>query len=144
MLFSLSLFPPSQTLVQVPASLIKRCKSHFYDTGKGVSFVFGVNGWVWIYPSAMDVTTMPDSFSSASPSPLAAPAVRVTPEVRKRIARVRNCFQLLANNGVEISPQTVMAAFDLSVTGKVEPADLLTGEASAVIAEEVRKTIVSA
>lgn len=38
------------TLVQVPPSLVKRCKTHFLNLPCGATLILGNNGYVWISP----------------------------------------------------------------------------------------------
>ena len=38
------------TLVQVPPSLVKRCKTHFLNLPCGATVILGNNGYVWICP----------------------------------------------------------------------------------------------
>ena len=133
----------SQILVKVPPSLVKRCKSHFFNTELFVSFIFGVNGWVWIYPTASDLTATGNSAIPGDAPVASSASFVVSPEIRQRMARIRNCFQLLATYGIEISPNTVMKAYNLSAAGNVSPADVLAPEAAVVIADQVRKSLSS-
>ena len=38
------------TLVQVPPSLVKRCKTHFLNLPCGATVILGNNGYIWICP----------------------------------------------------------------------------------------------
>lgn len=48
------------TLVQVPPSLIKRCKTHFLNLPCGATAILGNNGYVWISPLDNEETTLTD------------------------------------------------------------------------------------
>ena len=127
-------FVPTQILVTVPAALVRRCKSHFHNTELGVSFVFGVNGVAWIYPSALDVVAA--QTGSDTPAPAAAP--RITAEVRSRMARVRNCSVVLAAHGVAVYPATVMAAYTASIDTGIAVTEMLTPGVAEGLAAKAR------
>ena len=118
----------------VPAALVRRCKSHFHNTELGVSFVFGVNGVAWIYPSALDVVAA--QTGGDTPAPAAAP--RITAEVRSRMARVRNCFVVLAAHGVAVYPATVMAAYTASIDTGIAVTEMLTPGVAEGLAAKAR------
>ena len=42
------------TLLTVPSSLVKRCKTHFHNMLCGASIILGNNGWVWVSPQVLD------------------------------------------------------------------------------------------
>ena len=103
-----------------------------------MSFIFGVNGWIWIYPSSTDVTVSGSTTSAGEFTKIEQPTLRIPPEIRQRMARVRNCILLLATYGIEVYPNSVMKAYNLSTEINVAPADLLVPEVAAVIADSVR------
>ena len=48
------------TLVQVPPSLVKRCKTHFLNLPCGATVILGNNGYVWISPFDNEEATLAD------------------------------------------------------------------------------------
>ena len=48
------------TLIQVPPSLVKRCKTHFLNLPCGASVILGNNGYVWISPLDNEEATLAD------------------------------------------------------------------------------------
>lgn len=134
--FSFVTFFSKQILVTVPSALVRRCKSHFHNTELGVSFVFGVNGVAWIYPSALDVVAGHTGDDGAAAAPLTTP--RISAEVRTRMARVRNCFVVLAAHGVAVYPATIMAAYTASVDTGVAVTEMLTPGVAEALAAKAR------
>lgn len=132
-------------LVAVPAALVKRCKSHFHACDFGVSFVLGVNGFVWVYPSSLDVAAVstPGEEDKAGTQQqqqqqqTSLPAVPA--EVRSRMARVRNSFAVLAMHGVMVSPATVLAAYSASERAGVPVPDMLRPSVSVMVAANARE-----
>eukprot|EP00727_Mastigamoeba_balamuthi_P001147 m51a1_g11029 putative exosome complex component rrp4-like (302) ;mRNA; r:422171-423311 len=123
------------TFVSVPAALVKRCKSHFIRTEYGVSVVLGNNGYIWVYPSAVD-----DAMAAQqSQGQYAEPAlVTVSPDLRSRMARVANSFTVLASHGVYVAPATVAAVYDESVRAGLSTSDMLRPTISATLAAAAR------
>ena len=48
------------TLVQVPPSLVKRCKTHFLNLPCGATVILGNNGYVWICPLNTEESMLTD------------------------------------------------------------------------------------
>ena len=93
-----------------------------------------MNGMAWIYPSSLDVVSTHDSSSTDSDRP----AVTINAEVRGRMARVRNCFVILAAYGVAIYPATVMAAYTASTDADVATTEMLDPHVAEAIAAKAR------
>lgn len=132
------------TLVEVPSSLIKRCKSHFCQCEFGVTFIFGVNGYIWIYPSEVDEfvkkyneTAKKGEDDDVTITPEMLPPVSA--EVRTRIARVKNCIVALAAHGVAIYPDTILAAYSAAEKSEVPVTEMLKPEISALLASNARE-----
>lgn len=49
-------------LVQVPSSLIKRCKTHFHNLPCGATVIFGHNGYIWLCPTISDPSEVTGGF----------------------------------------------------------------------------------
>ena len=132
-----------QVLVTVPSSLVRRCKSHFHNSEQGVSFVLGVNGHVWVYPSALDVVEQSTGALSEQQrqQQQQREGAKVGAEVRRRVARMRNCFVVLAARGVEISPTTAMAAYHAAVDKGLAPPEMLVPANADEIAEQARAAL---
>ncbi len=41
---------PQGTFLQVPPSLVKRCKTHYHNMPCGATVILGNNGYIWIGP----------------------------------------------------------------------------------------------
>lgn len=138
------------TLVEVPSSLIKRCKSHFCQCDFGVTFIFGVNGFIWIYPSEVDEFIKKFNESSKrngggggddDDDPTLTPDMLppVSAEVRTRIARLKNSIVALAANGVAIYPDTVLAAYSAAEKSEIPVTEILKPEISVLLASNARE-----
>ena len=55
------------TLVQVPPSLVKRCKTHFLNLPCGATVILGNNGYVWISPLDNEEATLTDGQTERFP-----------------------------------------------------------------------------
>lgn len=55
------------TLVQVPPSLVKRCKTHFHNLPCGATVILGNNGYVWISPLDDEEVTLTDGQTERLP-----------------------------------------------------------------------------
>ncbi|KAK7502120.1 hypothetical protein BaRGS_00006484 [Batillaria attramentaria] len=111
-------------LVQVPASLIKRRKTHFHNLPCGASIVLGNNGSVWLAP------TINDSENTGGYTVDFAPVSR---NDREAIARLRNCVLALADHTMLLYDTCIMYAYEESL--RFESKDLLKAEVAAEIAE---------
>lgn len=126
------------TFVEVPSALIKRCKSHFFQCEFGVTFIFGVNGYIWIYPSAADEAKKRYDgdddviIESKKTTP-------ISPEVRMRIARLKNCIVALAAHGVAIYPDTILAAYTAAEKAETPVTEMLKPEISVLLASNARE-----
>jgi exosome complex component RRP4 len=102
------------TLVAVAAKLVKRSKAHFHSLPCGVAVVLGTNGYVWVgVPPVVPDAGMDEAAAAAL---LAAHAARaVPPELRERIARVRNAIVALAQQHVQLFDVTLALAYDDSL-----------------------------
>lgn len=134
------------TFVEVPSSLIKRCKSHFFQCEFGVTFIFGVNGYIWIYSSEVDEFikkynetakkgTADDEDVMITPDMLPP----VSAEVRTRIARLKNCIVALAAHGVAIYPDTILAAYTAAEKSEIPVTEMLKPEISVLLASNARE-----
>lgn len=132
-------------LVEVPSALIKRCKSHFCQCEFGVTFIFGVNGYVWIYPSELDEFAKKFAESSNGGDDEDEPTLTVdvlppvSAEVRTRMARLRNCIIALAAHGVAIYPDTVLAAYRSAEKSEVPVTEMLKPEIASLLASCARE-----
>ena len=54
------------TLIQVPPTLVKRCKTHFHNLPCGATVILGNNGFIWISPLVDDDLTPVGSADEAA------------------------------------------------------------------------------
>uniref|UniRef100_A0A0N4ZH35 KH_dom_type_1 domain-containing protein n=1 Tax=Parastrongyloides trichosuri TaxID=131310 RepID=A0A0N4ZH35_PARTI len=94
-------------LVKVPFYLVKRSKSHLFKHERGVSFVFGCNGSIWVYPSDPKNSDLAIGWSSD-------PHNDVPKELMLDTIRFANCVKILATYHLDINDWTVSKAFELS------------------------------
>lgn len=127
------------TLVQVPPSLVKRCKTHFLNLPCGATVILGNNGYVWISP-------LNDEEASLTEGQTDRLAVKDTPpkEIqdsdRETIARLRNCVITLTEHGVMLFTSSLQYAYDASLRHSVK--DLLKPEIQEDIADTVRQRLI--
>jgi exosome complex component RRP4 len=129
--------------VRVPPSLMKRSKTHFNALPMGIDAILGINGYIWLTPTLSDeekdalaaaaAARKPDSASASASLP--PPSKPVSPEVRERLARVRNVIQALVHKFLPISPDTIVEVYKQSI--KFAPKDLLKPD----IVEQITKTV---
>lgn len=97
--------------VRVQAELVKRAKKHFHMLRCGVHAILGNNGYIFLserIEQAGEGGVVDD------------PAV----DMRKRVARVRNCILALDREFIAIGPDTIMDVYDASVAAMVRLQDM--------------------
>ncbi|CAN8070530.1 unnamed protein product [Agarophyton chilense] len=90
-------------LVTVQSELVKRAKKHFHELPCGVHTILGNNGYVFL--------------SSMQNGPLSV-------EMRRRIARVANSVLALDSEFIAIGPDTIMDAYETSISNSVQVKDM--------------------
>uniref|UniRef100_A0AC35THQ5 KH_dom_type_1 domain-containing protein n=1 Tax=Rhabditophanes sp. KR3021 TaxID=114890 RepID=A0AC35THQ5_9BILA len=93
-------------LVKVPFYLIRRSKSHQFKHSKGVSFVFGCNGWVWVYPA--------DPKSDLAIGWSTDAQCHIPKELMVETIRFANCIKILAAYHLDINDWTVSKTYEVS------------------------------
>jgi len=126
------------TLVQVPPSLVKRCKTHFLNFPCGATVILGNNGYVWICPLEEEEPTLTDNQTDRITADERPPQnIQVTD--RETIARLGNCVVTLADHGVTLFITSLQYAYDASLRHSVK--ELLKPEIQEEIAEVVRQRL---
>lgn len=97
--------------VTVQAELVKRAKKHFHELSCGVHAILGNNGYIFLSERLERA-----SEGGGVDDP--------TVEVRKRVARVRNCVLALDSEFIAIGPDTIMAVYEASVERGVRLEDM--------------------
>lgn len=124
----------------VPSSLIKRQKQHFQSLACGVDVILGCNGYIWITetPSEFEESYGVESLASTAlgGQDVKPKRVQVTEEGRERVARVRNCIQVLANMFIAIYPATILDVYLASVSLGLSAKNILNPE----VAQQVTQT----
>ncbi|KAL8625729.1 Exosome complex component RRP4 [Nucella lapillus] len=110
-------------LVQVPASLVKRRKTHFHTLPCGVKIILGNNGYIWLTPTVSESNT---GGYTVDLSP-------VSRNDREEIARLRNCVLALADQKMLLYDTSILYAYEES--RRFESKMLLKAEVAAEIAE---------
>jgi len=117
-------------LVEVAPSLMKRLKQHFHTFDFGVAAIFGLNGYVWVYPRSKDQVESDElndvarpagdeaSLASAAPPP-------PTAEQRERVCRVRNALVALNQLGLAVSPTSVAEVYHASLAANLHAKEML-------------------
>ncbi|EZG56704.1 putative exosome complex exonuclease [Gregarina niphandrodes] len=94
-------------MVAVPAPLVKRLAQHSCVLLGDVYVVLGNNGFVWIGTKPETTSTDTLNFVESKENRY----LSVTPDVRRKIARVRNAILLLADLNLLISPDSITTVF---------------------------------
>lgn len=126
------------TLVQVPPSLVKRCKTHFLNFPCGATVILGNNGYVWICPLEEEEPTLTDNQTERITAD-ERPPQNIQDTDRETIARLRNCVVTLADHGVTLLITSLQYAYDASLRHSVK--ELLKPEIQEEIAEVVRQRL---
>lgn len=126
------------TLVQVPPSLVKRCKTHFLNFPCGATVILGNNGYVWICPLEEEEPTLTDNQTDRITAE-ERPPQNIQDTDRETIARLRNCVVTLADHGVTLFITSLQYAYDASLRHSVK--ELLKPEIQEEIAEVVRQRL---
>eukprot|EP00127_Corallochytrium_limacisporum_P003193 Clim_evm42s147 gene=Clim_evmTU42s147 len=101
-------------IVVVPSILVLRRKNHFHDLGNGVHVILGLNGYIYVGPPTTKGTEGTRHLGDATREEdrKAAPVGR---DLRKAIARTRNCIRLLSHFGCPITDTTINYAYEASL-----------------------------
>ncbi|XP_073242323.1 exosome complex component RRP4-like [Porites lutea] len=126
------------TLVQVPPSLVKRCKTHFLNLPCGATVILGNNGYVWICPLNTEEAMLTDEQTDRL-TIVNEPPKQILDSDRETIARLRNCIVTLTENGVMLFNTSLQYAYDASMKHSVK--DLLKPEIQEEIADTVRQRL---
>jgi exosome complex RNA-binding protein Rrp4 len=115
-------------IVIVPAYLMKRLPQHYVSLPCGMDIIFGKNGFIWITRTVPeewkrqagnvdDITPLAETLQNLKIRHCKTP---LTKEERFVASRLHNAINLLAKNGVQISPETVFNVFQKSQELKLE------------------------
>jgi len=117
--------------VTVPASLVKRSKSHYHSLACGVDAIIGVNGYIWLAPSLSEEEKDQKALKGKDyvPKP-------VSGEARERVARVRNCIHALTAKFLPIHPDNILAVYKLAV--KFQCRDMLKPDVIATLTKSIQ------
>ena len=118
-------------LLMVPPTLVKRQKQHFHTLqcgGCSVSVILATNGLIWIAPNRRD-TGVADANGDRS-----APAMEAdspcTPAEREAVCRVHNAIKALVAVFVLITPASIEATVDTSLSLGLDAAAMLVGSSA--------------
>jgi len=121
------------SLVTVPASLIKRSKSHFTTLSCGVDLILGVNGYVWVSKHV-------EPTSTEDPTALYSDENQdISPSMRETIARVCNCITILARHNSLISETMIVYALEGSQSFSVK--EMINAEIASQIVQYAKTQI---
>ncbi|KAJ3338244.1 exosome non-catalytic core subunit rrp4 [Gonapodya sp. JEL0774] len=110
------------TLVTVPASLIRRSKSHFHALSSGVHLIVGLNGNIWVSKAAPRSTEEQDSemiYWGKNDDD-------ISDEIRLNIARTCNCIIALARCQVLINETLIFQMYEATLDLDVAVKDIVS------------------
>ncbi|XP_048587071.1 exosome complex component RRP4 [Nematostella vectensis] len=123
------------TLVKIPPTMVKRCKTHFHNLPCGATVIIGNNGYIFlstiITPEALGTDGM------AEPDQPDISEIRAAD--REMLARLRNCVVLLAHESILLFDSSLMYAYDESLKFSVK--ELLKPEVIEEIGTMVRQRL---
>ncbi|KXJ29635.1 exosome complex component RRP4 [Exaiptasia diaphana] len=125
------------TLVQVPPTMVKRCKTHFHNLQCGATVIMGNNGSVWISPLVKEQSVATDV--QEDQTLIDNTPQRISPTDRETISRLRNCVLALAEHSILLFDTSLMYAYEESIKYSVK--DLLKPEVKEEIANIVRQQL---
>lgn len=119
-------------LIIVPASLMKRLPQHNITLPWGIDVILGRNGYIWITRSIPDEWKMDESGVNDDAAPVAETLqllrtkhaeTPLLPDEIMRIARVRNCIEVLRVTESQVSSESIIHLYrrseELSMAPKV-------------------------
>ena len=108
-------------LVRCPSALIPRLKSHFITLPSGVELIIGLNGFVWVSAaSSKSVQTTDSDPSVAAEGIYSSLNDDIPPEKREAVARVVQCVDALAEQGVLLTEARIAASWEARLEGERE------------------------
>ena len=123
-------------LLNVPPTLVKRQKQHFHTLrcgGCNVRVILATNGLIWIAPDRPDTGAGDGSADRSAGIAADSPC---TPAEREAICRVHNAIKALVAVFVLITPASIEATVDTSLSLGLDAAAMLVGSS----AQSVRLT----
>ncbi|XP_066913739.1 exosome complex component RRP4-like [Clytia hemisphaerica] len=120
---------PQGIMFKVPASLIKRCKTHMHNLHCGATIILGNNGYVWIGPVMHDMDL----------SLREVKREKISKVDRESIARLRNCISAMASHGVLLYDTSITFAFEASL--KYDIKDLLKPDIQVELVDATRRNL---
>ena len=116
-------------MIKVPATLVKRCKTHMHNLHCGATIILGNNGYIWIGPVMHDMD-------------LSLREVKreiISKMDREAIARLRNCINALAKYGVLLYDTSITFAYEASL--KYDIKDLLKPDIQHELVDSTRRNL---
>ncbi|XP_031568847.1 exosome complex component RRP4-like [Actinia tenebrosa] len=123
------------TLVQIPPTMVKHCKTHFHNLQCGATVIMGNNGYIWISPLVQEQSVVNDT-QGEQPMVIDDTPQKITSADRDTIARLRNCVVALSEESILLFDTSLMYAYEESMKYSVK--DLLKPEVKEEIACAVR------
>jgi len=120
---------PQGIMFKVPASLIKRCKTHMHNLHCGATIILGNNGYVWIGPVMHDMDL----------SLREVKREKISKVDRESIARLRNCISAMSSHGVLLYDTSITFAFEASL--KYDIKDLLKPDIQVELVDATRRNL---
>jgi len=117
----------SGLFLTVPHALVKRSKNHFHTLPMGVDIILGTNGYIWITESKPP-TQMTSDVNMDEAEFVPEPVKLIGPEVRERMARVRNSILVLAHRYNSIHPKSILPIYRKSAALSMPAKDMLKPE----------------
>jgi exosome complex component RRP4 len=118
--------------VKVTSGLVRRTQQHFCSLPCGVDAILGMNGYIWL-------TSPIDPHDESEKLGLAPTRLPITPDLRAKLARVRNAILALDRVFVTIFEPTIMDVYSSSVELDVATKTMLDEEVILTITEAARE-----
>lgn len=117
------------SFVQVPSTLIKRCKHHFQILSDeiGVEVILGMNGFIWIQEAPLEKARTSTNVKEEDEG-VPTTYTPVTPAGRERVCRVRNSILALARMFMPIYNVTITDVYLQSVQLGLAAKDMLASQ----------------
>jgi len=117
-------------LVQIPCTLIKRVKNHFFTFGFGVDVILGLNGNIWISETPKEGSENQET-TTANTEPIPV-------ETRKKMARLANSIRALSHLFIAVYPDTILDTYNSSIEKQIPVKDMLRPD---IIKEITQKAV---
>eukprot|EP01029_Cantina_marsupialis_P027963 TRINITY_DN774236_c0_g1_i1.p1 TRINITY_DN774236_c0_g1~~TRINITY_DN774236_c0_g1_i1.p1 ORF type:complete len:305 (-),score=83.63 TRINITY_DN774236_c0_g1_i1:105-1019(-) len=116
-------------LIVCPSHLMRRLTQHFVRLECGIDLIIGLNGFIWLtaespYHNRPKGLANVGQLEEMERKRKAHAEKKITPEQRINMARIANSIDILIKAQIPISPATLTAVFDKSISLSLEAKEL--------------------